>query len=815
MKLFLQIILFCLAMPCLAQPTGHAKVFLEITDHEETLDFKRCFNINKYGSKNRLIYDNYQLIDVSKNHTGFECYPNREYIHKTLMTDDHELVLVKNKKDTMRIQLFNAYNVYFLSIPFQEGDFRLYVNDGREHKWAVNTLPYKKLNNEQTVYNLTPIDWSAFQVSADKTPSDYFVETQFKIQGLLAQSVLPEDDPNFKNPRRINHLRLEVEDYNFDGKKDYREQKWKNNKEWNYFIYTDTTRGYVLDTALSKMNIVAFDFEKKNFKVQNASSNNNRVDAYQFVNGQPTLIPINNGKKNETNPNNPIVTRERLRSIKTYEVNPFRFELEQNCSGVELPKIEGFYANKISVYDQTGKAMLYTTVAVGNEKKESAGCGDSLQIADYNFDGSPDFRICNNSVPGKHTYYIYHPQRQTFIIEQSLSELTGLQFDFLNKIATGYSGRKQAVNHAVVGSKQFYSEQLRFEGAALQNLTVTSTYEPSMMATTSTCKYIKQKRIYEGDTIGLKLLNKKPLVKKMKQFKFELIFNPEEVKTSGEKGAYASHLTIYFQDKKSGPYEIHGNYFHEVPHWQDSLEIADYNFDGYPDIRVYNSQAHIGTYHYMVFNPSPGVNAFYMESLFSGLMESEFIPQEKILKGKIVEPTQTLYLFFKNDTLTLSKQEQDQKKSPFIEESIYKYGERRVLRAAYNQLDPILKKENGDFNFDGHEDFRQQSKASPYYWDVFVFNPKKNAYEKDTLLSGMEWFDYNRLDKTLDGYSRKRLDETTWQTLYYQWSFAEKKMVCYKEKVCYSKYPMSESTRCIIREWINGKWIETQQFGAE
>lgn len=814
MKSLLHIILLCIVVPCLAQPTGHQKIYFEITDNGDTLDFKNRFKLNKYGSKNRLSIPNYQLIDVSKMHTGFEYYPDRGYIHKTLMTDDHEILIVKNKKDTMRIQIFNAFNVYFLSIPFQKGRFIMGVNDGRENKWAVNTLPYKKLNNEQIVYNLTPNNWNAFRVSEDNVSPNFSIETQFRKQGLLAEPVLPEEDPNFKNPRRINYLRLEVEDYNFDGKKDYREQKWNNIQDWNYFIYADSTKGYVLDTILSEMNIVEFDFEKRNFKVQVNASNLNRVEIYQLVNGKPSIVQQDKAKISGNDNKPKTIVKDRVPSTQTYEVKPFRFVIERNCPGVQLPSNE-FYANKISVYDYTGKALIYSTVAVGNEIKESPGCGDSLQIADYNFDGIPDFRVCNYSVPGKHTYYIYHPQRQTFIIEQSLSELTGLSFDFQNKVAIGYTGKKQAVNHATVSNKQFYAEQLRFEGTSLQNLTVTTTLEPSMIVTTAKCKYIKQRRIYEGDTIGLKLMNKKPLVKKVNQFKFELVFNPEEVKTSGEKGSYVSHLTMYHNDTKSGPYEIHGNYFNEVSHWQDSLEIADYNFDGYPDIRGYNSQVNNGNYVYFLYNPNKDVKQFYIDTYFSLLLESEFIPKEKIMKGKITEANQTIYFFLKNDTLTLTKQDKDLSKQPYIEECIYQYGKKKLLRTAYKQLNPILRMEYGDYNFDGHEDFRQQSKVSPYYWDVFIFNPKKSAYEKDTLLSMMEWFEYNRLDKKLDCYSRKRVDKTTSQTLYYKWSFTEKKMVYYKEKVCYSKSPMSESYLCIVSELINGKWIEIEQFGAE
>jgi hypothetical protein len=326
---------------------------------------------------------------------------------------------------------------------------------------------------------------------------------------------------------------------------------------------------------------------------------------------------------------------------------------------------------------------------------------------------------------------------------------------------------------------------------------------------------LNQKRIYEKDTLGRLLLTKKPLVRKVGSFRFEVTFNPEDRKPSEEKGSYIRMLTITEKDRKWGPFEFSGNYFREVPHWMDSLEIGDYNFDGFPDIRVYNSVMNDGRYHYFLYNPEKEAQNFYQETLYSLSPDAEYIPSQKIMKGTIYEANQTLYFFIKNDTLTLTKQDKDLSKPPFIEESIYKYGNRRGIRSAYGSLEPKLKKEFGDYNFDGTEDFRIQSKKSPYMWDVFIYNPKKEVYEKDTLLSRFEQFDFNLHQRTLQGYTRVRSDETTQQWRYYQWSFAEKKMVLYMEKVCFSKFPSGESYRCVISQLINGKWIETQQFGAE
>ena len=603
MKLLVQIIILLTALPCYSLPTGHQKIFLVLTDNGDTLHFENKFRKNDLSSKPRLEYKNYQLSDISDNNTGFAFYPENRFIHTTLMTDDHQIQIVRNGTDTMQ--------------------------------------------------------------------------------------------------------------------------------------------------------------------------------------------------------------------IKTYLVKPFKFVLEKNTPGIAIPAEKGYYANKISVFEINTNSLIYETVAVGNHLKESPGCSDSLQIADYNFDGYTDFRICNNSVAGKHTYFIYDLKRNTFIIEKTLSELNGLTFDVEQKTAKGNSERKEFMGYPFENPYQYYIENLAFEGRSLENLTVTTTIYGGSSYVSEKCKYINQKRIYEGDTIGIELLRKNLLLREVGPFKFQMEFNPEEVKTSGEKGAYVKVLKIFQGQRPVAHFEMHGNYLKEVPHWLDSLEIADYNFDNYPDIRMYNSKKANGTYTYLFFNADKEVQQFYEDGLFSAAIETEYIPDQKILKGKIVEANVTRYLFLKNDTLTINIKDNYLSEPPFIEEYIYKNGTKISIRSAYNTLEPTSKKEYGDYNFDDFEDFRQQSRKSPYLWEVFIYNPNKESFEKDTLLSKFENFDYNIPDKKLQGYYTIRTDETTRITYYYQWSFAEMKMVLYQEQVCYSKFPGAESYRCIISKLVDGKWIETEQFGTE
>lgn len=645
---------------------------------------------------------------------------------------------------------------------------------------------------------------------------------------------------------------LAIEDYNFDGFSDIK--MCDMNFPCRYMVYNLDKDTFVIDPLLSKMDDITFNFksktlmgdllvfDKKDKNLGGMYPNNEYLKSQSryFVFGSgiqyvkefyKEYLHTKDGLRAEEKINYYRYEKQTLTPIKEAEYKihedtinnnvistihgTFKFVLEKNTPGIAIPAEKGYYANKISVYNQKNDKLIYSIVAVGNKLRESEGCADSLQGADYNFDGYPDFRVCNNSAPGKHIYYIYHKKRNTYLIEKTLTELNGLIFDFENKTAKGHTERKEFSGYPWNSPYQYYMESLQFEGNRLENLTVTTTVYGGSTYISEKCKYINQKRIYEGDTIGLELQKKNLLIKEVGPFKFEMEFNPEEYKTSGEKGSYLKILNIYKGERTVGHFELHGNYLKEVPHWLDSMEIADFNFDSYPDIRMYSSQLANGRYVYLLYNPEKEVQVFYQDTYFSLLMDSEFVPEQKIMKGKILEANQTIYFFLKNDTLTLTTQDKDLSKPPFMEESIYKNGNRRSLRSAYGKLEPEVKKEYGDYNFDGYEDFRQQSKKSPYYYDVFIYNPAKETFEKDTLLSKFEIFNYNKQEKKLDGSFRNRPNETTWQTKYYQWSFTEKKMVLYQEMVCHSKFPMGESQRCVISKLVDGKWIETETFGAE
>ncbi len=129
------------------------------------------------------------------------------------------------------------------------------------------------------------------------------------------------------------------------------------------------------------------------------------------------------------------------------------------------------------------------------------------------------------------------------------------------------------------------------------------------------------------------------------EFSFEVTFNPKDYKTQGFPGSYVKILQIYRRERLAGQYEFHGNYLKEVPHWLDSLEIADYNFDGYPDTRMYNSMSGKHQYTYLIFHPEKDKQVYYQDTYFSQMEDAKFYPKQKILKGTIRSATQIVQVF--------------------------------------------------------------------------------------------------------------------------------------------------------------------------
>jgi len=289
MKSMLQIILFCFALPFFAQPTRHQKIFFEITDNGDTLDFESCFKKNEIGRKTLLEYRNYKLIDISDNKTGFQLYPKSELIHKTLMTDDHHLQIVKNNIDTMNIEIYNAFDVYYLNIPFQKGYYKLYVNDDLDFTWNYTLLPKVTISTQKIVYNITPRNWKAIEVKQETKEEFYFLINN--LNDITIQ--LLKKNIGSKIPALPLSEKMEQEDYNCDGIIEFRIKSSLNNTKWDYFIFDKNSNTFKLDTFLSNTNGAIHNTKEPYFlyyKDIKIDSLTNQTDVFKCMHGEYALI---------------------------------------------------------------------------------------------------------------------------------------------------------------------------------------------------------------------------------------------------------------------------------------------------------------------------------------------------------------------------------------------------------------------------------------------------------------------------------------------------------------------------------------------
>ena len=146
----------------------------------------------------------------------------------------------------------------------------------------------------------------------------------------MVTPITPEDDPDIRKPRRISELKKEVEDYNFDGQKDYREQRFEDTTKWNYFLYKDSITGFELNAFLSSLDHTYFDFDKKTFtgyKTTKINPELTQIDTYQYVEGKP--IVVRQMKCVKTFPNSGKM------DCKVYLLENGVMELKQQVTGYE------------------------------------------------------------------------------------------------------------------------------------------------------------------------------------------------------------------------------------------------------------------------------------------------------------------------------------------------------------------------------------------------------------------------------------------------------------------------------------------------
>lgn len=282
---------------CFSQPVGQP-LYLLVTDNSDTLRFEENFNAKKHKRLLTLKYEKYQLIELSEFKMGFEKYTQSKFIHKSLMSKNHHILLIKNKQDTMEIEIRNCYSPAFLKIPFKKGKFKIYFNDKIDIRWDFTAFPIIFVSHNIQVYDITPKDWRNFEIRETKPEAYYYLSKEYEpvVEKITTQQAAQQIVKDFTNTVQLtlpDTLKLDKGDYNFDGFTDYRIGEVRDTSRNDYFIYNLTSKTFEKDTLLSSIISAHFDFVKKEFygyKTVQLSELTRQIDLYRNIDNQVTLV---------------------------------------------------------------------------------------------------------------------------------------------------------------------------------------------------------------------------------------------------------------------------------------------------------------------------------------------------------------------------------------------------------------------------------------------------------------------------------------------------------------------------------------------
>lgn len=762
----------------------------------------------------------YTLSGKGLEHVKQEVYPDLQNNQYFKGQTKKQFILKNNKLSLLETKLSNNNNFFQKTV----GNFRF------EKETILDTLA--KINQAGT-NNLYRFEYRVFNVSTNSLI--------FKMAGefcLPADSCIDSFD---------------IADYNFDGYPDFILLQAKTMQ--NYFFYLPSKNKFETSALLNDLNNFKVDLvEKKatgikyeytaslgtnkyghlkkpklssvstytltgaNYKFVSIAKTNiskskkRKRDTTYYLNENSVLIPIS---KNEYETK---ILMSRPKQITDEKVNPsksfyktwknYQFKLIFNPQDIKPSPVYGSYVKVLEVKDLKKDSIIYSRVMRGDMYKEKAICTDSLLIDDYNFDGYPDYKTCNDYEGKRFDYHLYDSKKNNFVKDNLLSELVNVQL---------YPDSFKLVGFRMAGKTM---QDVWMIGKGFPSVKIFSkTIEANLAARNKVNTYVyKDGRLNEVNTP----MPYKVYSKIKDGYRFQVEFNPTDIKIPSDVGSYVKRLRIYKieANKSEGKVfetNLFANELKETIEQRDSFEIANYNFDKIPDVRFNNS-----------FNPEQSVyylsaidvnedQLFYYEQSLSNLQQIKYFEDRKKLTGTYTDKTDynTVSFYGKYlDTMVVVKQNLN---TLAITQTITYLNKLGKLKPIPNikafEPKPKTKKEFGDYNFDGYEDFRTKKKENDERSDFFIYNSKKQSFEIDTLLSKMTstYFDFE--NKFFVGQITKQINEIDTYTEGYK--TVNGKIILYSTSTCHRKYRLAEGANCTILELKDGKWVETIVQGAE
>ncbi len=695
-----------------------------------------------------------------------------------------------------------------------------------EFKKAVNPSILKEYNVAQFIFTL---DKNAKRVELPAEKGAY----AYQIEVLNAKNRKVVFSQTFfgnklKSPIICSDS-LQIADLNFDGYPDFR--VCTSGSSHTYYVYYKKKDIFIEEKRLSKLFNVEFDYTKKlvtgntNIVSYDMGMHSNTIkvslsaeelskhsDIDNTIIQQPVVTPnISIPKKDSVLIVVPKVdTLNKKKPEKQFikQWKNYQFTLVFNPPDIKPSPVYGSYVKVLEVKDLEKDSLIYSRVMRGDKYKEKPICTDSLLIDDYNFDGYPDYKMCDDYEGKRFKYYLYDDKKRDFVEDRMLSSLTDIKL---------YPDSFKLVGTRVAGS---IIQDVWMIGKGFPTVKIFSSITDDDL----NAHYTINTYIYkDGRLIEVNTPMPYKMYSKVKDgYRFQLEFNPADIVIPKDLGSYLKRLSVYKiesnrSEGKIFETSVFGNELKETTEQRDSFEIANYNFDKIPDVRFNNS-----------FNPGQSVyylsaidvnedQVFYYEQNLSHIQQIKRFEDRKKLTGTYTDKTDynTVSFYGKYlDTMVVVKQNLN---TMAITQTITYLNKLGKLTPIPNikalEPKPKTKKEFGDYNFDGYEDFRTKKNENDERWDFFIYNNKKQSFEIDTLLSKMTltYFDFE--NKVLVGQITKQINEL--DTYIEGYKTVNGKIILYSTSTCHREFRYAEKVDCTISELKDGKWVESFIHGAE
>lgn len=313
----------------------------------------------------------------------------------------------------------------------------------------------------------------------------------------------------------------------------------------------------------------------------------------------------------------------------------FRYELQINPTSFPQPNCKACYYSLISVFDLRFNKYIFSKILLNVDNDATVRCTDSSNLVDYNFDGQPDFKLCSEYNTG-FDYYIYDSAQNTFLKEPILSRLKSLVFDFNNMKVSG--------EEDVYTSGVSYHKTYLLIGKKLSKVSITTTINKAnkkLMEPGETQDF----RYEKGDLILLSdsATQKRPgviLVHKTDgRFNYDLEVGVYTFAANNptSKPIYNREVTITEIESNQVIFNLKYIISTDRSICSDSLEIGDYNFDGFTDYRYCYGNSE--NYAYLIYNNSK--NKFILDPLLSKLEQQKVFFTDSIFTGVVSHYIQT------------------------------------------------------------------------------------------------------------------------------------------------------------------------------